>query len=184
MAKQKTQRLRVNNMGIQDIIALISCILAAMSVCLSSITIAITKKIAMHQKQREENHYLLEAIVQPYNKIEVDILMADTSEIDESFNKVEFDKEVLSSICIAKSYAYSIRNTQLFDYLDQLITGECEENIGGFIEEYFLKRNDLIIQYRERLLKREEVATILHDSFLEKSRLLRNATVDKIKKII
>lgn len=147
-----------------------------------------TEKINKQQVKREEDNYLLFSIVSPYNAIETDIMLIAQGTYDRSFNKDDFDKQVLLDISKAKSYALMARNAALFDYLDGLVTGKATEQMGPLIEEYFTEREKIKVPNNLvkgtsfcRSDKLKAIGAGLRTRFLQRARDLRDQTIIAIE---
>lgn len=172
-------------MDIQNTISIIgiaiSLCTSIIAIFLSAVTLATTIKISNNQKRKHDIDYLTNALIVPYNKIEADIIMLSDGR-NTFLDHDQFDKEVLNGICISKSYALLIDNMELFNYLDGLITGEAQENMGKFIEDYFKARNEMMDQTSDRtdITKGEK----LRDDFLGRCRKMRDDTISSISSFL
>ena len=166
----------------QLVIASVSLVAAIATLIFTILAFCVAKQIGRRQLRREEYSYLLFAIVYPCNTIETDSMLLVQGTIDEEIKKEKFDKEVLLAISKAKSYALMIKNYDLFNYLDGLLTGASEEKMGQLIEDYFKKRN-VIVKKMNNNQNDPSVADDINqmwEEFSEKAREMRDQTINKI----
>lgn len=164
----------------QIVIAALSLLIAIVSLIFSILSYIAVKTINGQQIRREEYNYLLSKIVIPYNLLETDMMLLAQGTFDKEFTKDKIDKEALLFISEAKNYALINNNTKLFDYLDGLITGKSEEDIGGLIDNYFLER-DKVIKNKSSL---KRLGPGLRDKYLEMARNYRDGTIEEICKLV
>lgn len=170
-----------------------SLVVAIATLIVAIITVIVAKKIDRQQVSREVNKYLLSSIVASYNLLEADAMLLAQGTLDDKISKDEIDKEALFSISKAKSYSLMIDNMGLFDYLDSLITGKTDENLGQFIDDYFTERNNICSLVKKSRLKNPQKledfiinngGEKIRDDFLARARILRTNTIEKINSLL
>lgn len=170
-----------------DASLIVACVSLAATIATLVFTILafiVAKRIGRRQLRRDEYSYLLFSIVVPCNAIETDIMLLNQGTFDDKFEKNAFDKEVLLAICTAKSFAKMIKNDNLFDYLDGLLTGETKEQLGQLIEDYFKARG--VIEKKMKLKTPASITAIkkegerLYELFFERTRIMRDDTIEAI----
>ena len=173
-------------------IAVLSLIVATLTLIITVIGVCIAKSIANHQVKREEYNYLLFSIVTPFNAIETDIMLLAQGSYDCKLSKDGFDKETLLALSKAKSYAIMTKNKKLFNHIDKIFGGTEEAGLGQLIEDYFKVRETITLptssSKRNIDFIRSKTIRIygsqLKESFLTRVRKSRDTTIDAIKKMI
>lgn len=167
----------------QMVVAIASSIVAASSFAIAIASLVKMEEINYRQIKREENTYLLSVIIKPYCLLETDAMLLSQGVVDTNFQKDIIDREVLLAINYGKGYALTMHNNDnLFNYLDGLITGKSEEDIGALIDRYFEVRNEKVkIGPNDQPSINKVDGEIIRDEFLGTIRKYRNGAINKIK---
>ena len=153
-------------------------IIAGVAFIVSLISLVFSLNAQRKSDNKTYNDYLLDKIILGYNKIEADIVLLDQGLIDEGFTADALNKEVILSLCAAKSKALSLGDKELFNFLNSILNGTDPNQMGAFIDEYFDKRKEfLAIKDNE---EKEKYSKEVLVPMLEKTRAYRDEIINEV----